>query len=145
MGLIAVVYLAKQNLSFDMVKEGAEQDARTGAIYFQDTEKKKKYPREMRQAIRIKLGTSFEISDIAKELGPMLGAAESVLTDRVLYDLSHSGDLIATADLDRLESEVKAVRERVGSRGSKLLTKFLADMCSLVTASRRQNNPIVFV
>jgi hypothetical protein len=145
MGLIAVVYLAKQNLSFDIDQHGAEQDDRTGAIYFQDPEKKKQFPRELRQAIRIKLGTSYEISDIAKELGPMLGAAESVLTDRVLYDISHSGDLIETADLDRLDSELRAVSDRVGSRGSKLLTKFLADMTSLVTTARRQNKPIVFV
>ena len=145
MGLIAVVYLAKQNLSFDMRKEGAEQDSRTGAIYFQDQEKKMQFPRELRQAIRIKLGTSFEISDITKEIGPMLGAAESVLSDRVLYDISHSGDLIELQDLDRLDSELHAVRDRVGSRGSRLVNKFIVDMNSLVKAAREQHNPIVFV
>lgn len=75
----------------------------------------------------------------------MLGAAESVLTDRVLYDISHSGDLVGHSDLDRLDSELHAVRERVGSRASTLLTKFLQDMSSLVRAAREQKNPIVFV
>lgn len=145
MGLIAVVYLAKRNLSFDMNKEGAEQDDRTGAIYFQDPEKKKQFPRELRQAIRVKLGTSYEILDITKEIGPMLGAAESVLSERVLYDLSHSGDLIEPGDLDRLDSELHAVRDRVGSRASRLLSKFLGDMAALVKAAREQHNPIVFV
>lgn len=145
MGLIAVVYLAKDNLHFDMYKEGAEIDARTGAIYFRDPEKKKVYPRETRQAIRIKLGTSYDLIEVAKELGPMLGAAESVLTDRVLYDISHSGDLIQLSDLDRLDSELHAVQDRIGARASKLLMKFLTDMFMLVRASREQRNPIVFV
>jgi hypothetical protein len=145
MGLIAVVYLAKQNLGFDIKKEGAEVDHRTGAIYFQDPEKKKQYPREVRQAIRVKLGNSFDILEISKELGPMLGAAESILTDRVLYDSSHSGDLIETKDLDRLEDELHSVQDRMGSRTSKLLSKFLTEMFSLVISARTQNNPIVFV
>jgi hypothetical protein len=145
MGLIAVVYLAKKNLPFSMDKEGAEIDDRTGAIYFRDAEKKKQFPREQRQAIRIKLGTSYDIIDITKEIGPLLGAAESVLSGRVLYDVSHSGDLIELGDLDRLEVELTSVRERVGQRASKVLTQFLSDMVSLVSAARNQRNPIVFV
>jgi len=145
MGLIAVVYLAKQNLTFDMNTEGAEQDDRSGAIYFRDPEKKKRFPREMRQALRIKLGTSYEIVEITKELGPMLGAAESVLTDRVLYDISHSGDMIEVADLERLEVELTAAKSRLGDRASKVLTKFLHEMFMLLLAAREQHNPIVFV
>jgi hypothetical protein len=145
MGLIAVVYLAKQNLTFDMNLEGAERDDRTGAIYFRDPEKKKKFPREQRQAIRVKLGTSYEVLEITKELGPMLGAAESVLTDRVLYDISHSGDMIEVADLERLEIELSAAKNRLGDRASKVLTKFLHEMFMLLLAAREQHNPIVFV
>src|SRR4051812_14851020 len=106
MGLIAVVYRAKENLPFSMEQEGADLDARTGAIYFTDPEKKKVHPREERQAIRIKLGTSYELVEVIKELGPMLGAAESVLTDRVLYDYSHSGDIVEKSELIPLAVEL---------------------------------------
>jgi hypothetical protein len=68
-----------------------------------------------------------------------------VLSGRVLYDVSHSGDLIELGDLDRLEVELTSVRERVGQRASKVLTQFLSDMVSLVSAARNQRNPIVFV
>jgi hypothetical protein len=145
MGLIAVVYRAKQNLPFDMDKEGADLDDRTGAIYFKDPEKKKVHPREERQAMRIKLGTSFDIAEVAKELGPMLGGAESVLTDRVLYDISHSGDIVEKSQLVLLEEELKATKERLGSRISKMSSKFLCDMLTLVKAAQEQKNPIVFV
>ena len=111
MGLIAVVYRAKQNLPFNMEREGAEIDNRTGAIYFTDPEKKRVHPREERQAVRIKLGTSYELVEIMKELGPMLGAAESVLTDRVLYDYSHSGDIIEKSEMIPLQVELAAERK----------------------------------
>jgi hypothetical protein len=146
MGLIAVVYLAKNNLPFDMNKEGAEEDHRTGAIYFRDPERKKLFPREKRQATRVKLGTSFEIVEITKELGPMLGAAESVLTDHVLYDISHSGDLIETQDLERLDTELHSVEDRLDPRHrSKLAGRFLKDMFQLVKTAKEQKKPIVFV
>ena|ERR1017187_1417084 len=145
MGLIAVVYLAKENLPFDMEKEGAEVDSRTGAIYFRDPEKKKQFPREVRQAIRVKLGNSFDLVEITNEIGPLLGAAESALSDRVLYDTSHSGDQIELGELDPLEEELHALQEHTSHRASKLLVKFLTDMFSLVLAAREQKKPIVFV
>lgn len=145
MGLIAVVYLAKESLPFDMEKEGAELDSRTGAIYFRDPEKKKQFPREVRQAIRVKLGNSFDLAEISSEIGPLMGSAESVLSDRVLYDTSHSGDQIELEELDTLEEELHALQERTSRRASKLLVKFLTDMFSLVLAAREQKNPIVFV
>jgi len=145
MGLIAVVYRDKQNLPFDLEKEGAEIDDRTGAVYFRDPERKKLFPREQRQAARIKLGTSYDIIEITRELGPFLGAAESVLTDRVLYDLSHSGDTVDVKDLQRLETELLAVKEKLGRRASKLTTHFLDDMLSLVKTAMDQHKPIVFV
>ncbi len=145
MGLIAVVYRDPANLPFDMNKEGAETDERTGAIYFRDPDLKKRHPREERQAIRIKLGTSYDILEITKELGPMLGAAESILSERVLYDLSHSGDVVEVKDLERLETELQSVRERLDRRASKLVTHFLDDMARLVGAAREQKKPIVFV
>ena len=145
MGLIAVVYRAKQNLPFSMEQEGAQIDDRTGAVYFTDPEKKKVHPREERQAIRIKLGTSYDLVEIVKELGPMLGAAESVLTDRVLYDYSHSGDIVEKSELIRLQTEIETAKERLGSRASKVTSKFLDDMSVLVKTAQEQKNPIVFV
>lgn len=146
MGLIAVVYRAKQNLPFDMQKEGAEEDERTGAIYFRDPERKKLFSREMRQAIRVKLGTSYDILEITKELGPMLGAAESVLSERVLYDISHSGDVVEVRDLERLETELNALEAKLDPRQrSSLSERFLRDMSALVRTGKQQKKPIVFV
>lgn len=146
MGLIAVVYRAKQNLPFDMQKEGAEEDERTGAIYFRDPDRKKLFSREMRQALRIKLGTSFDILEISKELGPMLGSAESILSERVLYDSSHSGDMVEVGDLQSLDNELHSLEEKLDARRrSKLADRFLHDMCALVRAAQEQKKPIVFV
>lgn len=146
MGLIAVVYRDKQNLPFDMQKEGAEEDERTGAIYFRDPERKKLFRREMRQALRIKLGTSFDILELSRELGPMLGAAESILSERVLYDPSHSGDMVEVRDLQSLDTELHSLEEKLEpSRRSKLTDRFLHDMHELVRAAKEQKKPIVFV
>lgn len=145
MGLIAVVYRAKQNLAFNLEEQKATIDARTGAIYFRDPGKKSDYPREVRQAIRVNLGASNEILEITKELGPVLGAAESVLSERVLYEVSHSGDVIERRELDLLEIELRRAQESLGQRASKRALQFLADMKMLVKTAREQRNPIVFV
>ncbi|HEY3928262.1 MAG TPA: hypothetical protein VGL89_07805 [Candidatus Koribacter sp.] len=145
MGLIAVVYRDKHNLPFDLDKEGAEIDDRTGAVFFRDPERKRLFPRETRQATRIKLGTTYDIVEITKELGPFLGAAESILTDRVLYDLSHSGDTVDVKDLQSLETELLSLKEKLGARASKLAMRFIEDMLTLVKAAMEQHKPIVFV
>lgn len=145
MGLTAVVYRDKNHLPFDLDKEGAEIDDRTGAVFFRDPARKRLFSREMRQAARIKLGTTYDMQAIINEIGPFLGAAESVLTDRVLYDLSHSGDTVDVKDLQSLETELLAVKEKLERRASSLSLKFLDDMLRLVKIAMEEHKPIVFV
>lgn len=94
-------------------------------------------------AIHRRLGNISMIGSIADETLPLVGK-DSILFKKVLYSGSHSGDSIGLEDLDRLESEVKVLRESPTARSS-ALEGFLKDLSDLISKAREQAMPIVFV
>jgi len=94
-------------------------------------------------AIHKRLGNASMIAWIADEALPLLGK-DSVLFSRVLYSGSHSGDSVGLEELNRLESEIKVLRENPSGRSS-ALENFLNDMSDLISKAREEGAPIVFV
>lgn len=72
-------------------------------------------------------------------------SAEEYQRSKVLYDGTHSGDIISNGDLGALKNEIELVRAVPGAQLSSDLKNFLADMEELVAASEQHGNPIVFV
>ena len=94
-------------------------------------------------AIHKRLGNVSAIGWLAEEILPVVGE-ESILLRKVLYSGSHSGDSIALEDLERLESEIKLVRDSM-TTGPPRLESFLQDMSDLISKARDEAMPIVFV
>ena len=94
-------------------------------------------------AIHKRLGNASMIAWIADEVLPLLGK-DSVLCSKVLYSGSHSGDSIGLEELNRLESEIKVLRENPSERSS-ALENFLNDMSDLINKAREEGTSIVFV
>lgn len=94
-------------------------------------------------ALHKRLGNASLIGWIAEEAFPLL-EQDSVLLSKVLYSGTHSGDGIGLEDLDKLESEIKILRENP-SGSSSALENFLNDMSDLISTAREEGTGIVFV
>ena len=126
MGLDAVVYLRSANARDSRLLKDNHTD------FLNET-----------PAIHKRLGNASMIASIANEVLPLVGN-DSVLFSRVLYSGSHSGDSVRLEELNRLESEIRVLRESPLGRSSELET-FLEAMSDLIMRAREEGTPIVFV
>ena len=126
MGLDAVVYLRTTRVN-------------TGLV----TDNNMESNVEETAAIHKRLGNASMIGCIADIVLPLIGS-DSVLFSKVLYSGSHSGDSISPAELNKLESEIKLLRESV-SETSLSVENFLNCMSELIHKAREEEMPIVFV
>lgn len=127
MGLDAVVYLRSANARDSRLLKDNQADS-----FLNET-----------PAIHKRLGNASMIAWIADEILPLVGN-DSVLFSRVLYSGSHSGDSVRLEELNRLESEIRVLRESPLGRSSELET-FLEAMSDLIMRAREEGTPIVFV
>jgi hypothetical protein len=147
MGLDAAVYKRLDELPFT----GDELcfitvDPRTGEIDFEGNQLLfQTWHEKVRLAKRI--GNIAFVDLLRAELEKILGSSNlrSLLIDRVLYDGTHSGDIIPKEDLPPLRREIALIRGLAGDRASSELESFLADIEELAAASEKNGNPIVFV
>lgn len=95
-------------------------------------------------AIQKRLGNASMIASLADEVS-QVDTNTSILSERVLYSGSHSGDTVDIKDLDKLQSEIDAIREMTERNRSEALETFLREMSTLIDAAREEQNPIVFV
>jgi len=144
MGLDAVVYVNKSNLALNQEDDPFQMDEETGEVYLKNPKLSNKYPADMFTAVHKRLGNASMIAAIADEVSPVTNG-DSILSNKVLYSGSHSGDRIGLEDLGRLESEINLVRERTIDTRSADLESFLDILSELVEAAKKQGNPIVFV
>jgi hypothetical protein len=148
MGLDAVVYRRLEEVPFpsDSDLSSVRVDELTGEVHFENAEAAVTR-REDVVAIKKRLGNMALIAVLYKEISRVLGRSSppSMLLSKVLYDGTHSGDVIPVEELDRLKHEICLVREKAHSQGSHELEEFLSRIEELITASERQGNPIVFV
>ena len=130
MGLNAIVY---KNASAPKGTEGA-------SAYQEETlENADPLP-----AIHTRLGNASMIASLAEEVS-QLDTSTSILSDKVLYSGSHSGDTVDVADLEKLQSEIEAIGKMTGRNRSAALETFLREMSKLIKTAREEQNPIVFV
>ena len=144
MGLEAVVYVHRDKLPPTVMDELPCIDEQTGEVYFEDPEIAKKHPKNTFTAIRKSLGNVAMIGALRGEIS-RAADNNSILLSKVLYSGSHSGDIIGVSDLDKLESEIKNVRNNTSKERSSVLERFLKDLTELIMAARAQQLPIVFV
>jgi len=147
MGLDAAVYKRLEELPF--TKEELRLiavDSRTGQLDFEDAALFRAW-RDNVKAAEKRIGNIALVDLLKAEIERILGSSspETLLISRVLYNGTHSGDIISLNDLASLKQEIALVRGIAENRASPELENFLADMEELVTASERHGNPIVFV
>jgi hypothetical protein len=143
-GLDAVVYINRDNLPLKAKEDAPTIDDETGEAYFEDSRFSTRYPKSIFTAVQRNLGNIAEIAALRTEVSTVLGN-DSIISNKVLYSGSHSGDRIPFDDLQRLDSEISLVRARTVDTRSTALGRFLESLSELVEAAKKQHNPIVFV
>src|SRR5262245_57420115 len=78
----------------------------------------------------------FLHSEISKVL------PKSIMTERILYSGTHTGDELAVSDLSAVEEEIRRVEDTGVS--SPAVQTFLHDLRELVQFARQHEKPIVF-
>ena len=143
MGLNAVVYINKSHLAHELQDSSFSTDDETGELY-PTLKDAKTYPAEMFTAVHKRLGNASLIGELANEISTIANP-DSVLVRKVLRSASHSGDVIALKDVERLESEINLVKQKTAHVRSPDLENFLNSLLELIEAAKKQGNPIVFV
>ena len=92
-------------------------------------------------ATNVRLGNVAEVAALRSAVEKILPMPGSVITERVLYSGSHSGDSIGLDLLPQLRNEIVVLK----ARGLPAVRAFADAMASLVAAAEEQRNPIVFM
>lgn len=143
MGLDAVVYKSIANVRvLDPLDVGAIcLDEETGEVYL-DPPGLGHLRREDVIAVKKRLGNISLIAFLRDNIRRVLSAT-SVILSKVLYDGTHSGDIIYEEDIELLAREIHFLKIQNIQKSDELL-EFISDMEALVAAAREQGNPIVF-
>jgi len=138
MGLDAVVYRNGGSVSGIYGGGVFESDSTTGEAVPKEGVAGE-IPEEVLVASRQRIGNVDQVGFLRQEVQRLLG--DSVLTCKVLYSGSHSGDVVAVAEFPKLRRELDVLKRRRDVR----LDSFLEAMDSLLAAGEAEQNPIVFV
>jgi hypothetical protein len=141
MGLDAVVYRNRAHIDLGRDAGHAKLDPQTGEVYFEDDKLARKHDYK-RQAVSHRLGNIAAIAELDAEVTRLIGS-DSMISQKILYSGSHSGDKIPLKDLPKLSVELAAIFR--SGRRSPLLLEFAAAMEELIRAANDEGNPIVFV
>jgi|GEM_PF-2762013 hypothetical protein len=147
MGLDAAVYRRLEELPFTSEDlRFITADPRTGQIDFEDAALYREWSERV-TVVKRRIGNIAFVDLLKAEIERILGhsSSETFLIRRVLYNGTHSGDIISGGDLLLLKHEIALVRGIAGRQLSPELENFLTDMEELVSASERNGNPIVFI
>jgi hypothetical protein len=140
-GLDAVVYRNKRHLNLALDEKFALLLPETGEVYFESYELSRKY-RDQCRATSHRLGNMSLVSFLREEATRLVGL-NSMVVQRVLYSGTHSGDTIAGESIHKLAAELESIRET--KHLSPEFRLFLPAMDDLISAAKREGNPIVFV
>lgn len=147
MGLNAAVYrkitelpFTERDLSFVTV------DPMTGQVDLDDAAVYQAWSDKVK-VVEKRIGNAALVNELRTEVEHLLGrsSSTSLLIRRVLYNGTHSGDIIANSDLGLLKREIGIVRGIQEHQVSHELERFLAAMEELADASEGNGNPIVFI
>jgi hypothetical protein len=91
-------------------------------------------------AAQARLGNVAEIDHLRNLVGKVFGTAASIVTERVLYSGSHSGDVIGVEYISQLKEELCQLKASPENG----LSEFIEKMVALSAAMESEHNPIVF-
>jgi hypothetical protein len=139
MSLDAAVFRGRQSLEKEFGLNDIELiDPLTGEHAYIDTSKPSP------PSIFIAYETELANIATAGELRSLLRGRienDSILLTKVLRDGSHCGDVIGSADIERLSQEL----QQIAGHEDELVRDLRCKLGKLIEASRQQANPIVFV
>jgi hypothetical protein len=96
--------------------------------------------KEERQLACKRLGNVSQVAFLRESAARILGA-QSLLVSRVLYDATHSGDVLTTTDLQPLAAELQSLQRDTDAD----VQVFARDMLELIHTATRYERPIHFV
>ena len=96
--------------------------------------------KEERQLACKRLGNVSQVALLRESASRILGA-HSLVVSRVLYDATHSGDSLTTAELQPLVAELQSLQRDHDAE----VQVFARDMLELVHTATRYDRPIQFV
>jgi hypothetical protein len=145
MGLDAVVYKSARQVRIPATRDGRgiRVDKDTGEVY-SEGQQPVSLSRQDVIAVKKRLGNISLIAALREEVARVLKNDDSSLVlNRVLYDGTHSGDVIEQDILDLLKKELSCLKMQ-DTQQSRELIEFIFDMEELIAAAEEQGNPIVF-
>ena len=147
MSLNAIVYKSIANIFF---REGEKQkflvDEMTGEVFLKDEYVgKTSYQENDFIATQKRIGNLSEINTLKTLIATIIKDNQSIILNKILYNASHSGDLLCDEDINLLAIEIEILRKNASSSLDSELQLFLDVLDILVKASIDEHNPIVFV
>jgi len=93
------------------------------------------------------LGNAAMIAWLLEQMaGLVRGIPKPLLVTKILYNGTHSGDMIHGSDFSQLKKEIQVVRKNLGvGAAAPEIDQFLSDLEDLIGVAEEQDNPIVFV
>jgi len=101
MGLDATVYRNRKNLAPEL-REKVSRDPETGAFYFPDAADERLFGPSQLEAWHERIGNIALVAFIREEIARAFGHQNSLLSKKVVYSGSHSGDCIPFSEIAQL-------------------------------------------
>jgi hypothetical protein len=143
MGLDATVYRSLTNLPVDL-RERVIRNPESGEIIPRDQEDSRLFDSLQFEAWHERIGNISLVASLREEIARTFGDSENLLSKKVLYSGSHTGDYIAFSEVDALSLEIEKLEKLAGTTCSSELTTFIGQMRKLIAAANREGNGIVF-
>ncbi len=142
MGLDAAVFRKREEIASDWLDESVEVDPVTGEV----RSSRFHIPAAETHAVGYRLGNVKYIEHARQEIvriARQRGLSMPILTEHILYDATHTGDVIALKDVPALKRELRYLAQE--KKLSADLTELLSRLTKLADAAVAHSNPIAFV
>jgi len=145
MGITAIIYNTEREIieKYKISKLLLSIDEKTGEIYIKDNITIKTDSIFNNIHLEITLGNLTKIQYLFFEFKEVL-MDDSIILSKILYNGSHSGDIIQNSDLSNLHNEIVKLKKHYLNK-NKEINIFINAVETLVKAAEETNNPIVFV
>ena len=144
MGLSAVVYRNPKNLPEHLRERVHVINLESGEIDFRDFADDRLLGSSTLMAWQERIGNLAMVGFLREEISKAFGHQESLLSTKVVYSGSHTGDYIPFPQIDLLNREIEELERITKPSRSGELADFIAQMRSLIAAANREGNGIVF-
>jgi len=146
MGLTAVVYNTKDKIKnmYQLDTSLLLNDKLTGEVYLKDDHSASDIVEFNTILCEKHIGNIAYVHFLYNKLKTIL-TDESIIISKILYNGSHSGDIIPAAEMEKLNEEIQCIKKHIDEKYDDEFTRFIITISELQEASITTNNPIVFV